>query len=196
MSIDDYARVAIDLLDHRGIDRAVFAGVSMGGYVCMAVARLAPERLSGLILVDTRETPDDEKGRQGRMDTIAKVRQAGTSPVIESMLPKMLTAAAPPELKARVRDIMASASVEGTITALEALAGRPDSTATLRALKVPALVVVGENDTITPPSDAERMAALIPQSRLVRLPNAAHLANMEQAEAFNKEVTVWMGRVK
>lgn len=194
-TVDDYARIALDLLDHRGIDRAVLAGVSMGGYICMAAARLARERIAGMILIDTRETPDDEKTRQGRYDTIEKVKREGVGPVVESMLPKMVTDSAPQELKDRVREIMSSASVEGTIAALDALATRPDSTATLRTLTVPALVVVGEDDPITPPADAVRMASLIPHARLVQLPNAAHLANMQQAEAFNKEVTVWLGRV-
>ena len=196
MTMDDYARIAIDLLDHRGIDHAVFAGVSMGGYICMAIARLARERVAGLILADTRELPDDEKGRQGRFDTIEKVKREGVAPLAESMLPKMLTPAAPPELRERVREIMTSASPEGAIAALGAMASRPDSTATLRTLIIPTLVVVGENDPITPPSDAARMVALLPQGRLVRLPNVAHLANMEQAEAFNREVTVWLGKVK
>lgn len=195
MTVDDYARIALDQLDHRGIDRAVLAGMSMGGYICMAAARLAPARIAGLILIDTRETADDEKTRQGRYDTIEKVKREGVGPVVESMLPKMVTAAAPQELKDRVREIMSSASVEGTIAALGALATRPDSTATLRTLKAPALIVVGEDDPITPPADAARMAALMPHARLVQLPNAAHLANMEQAEAFNREVTMWLARL-
>ena len=195
MTVDDYARISIDLLDHRGIDRAVFAGLSMGGYVCMAAARIAPERISGLILIDTKEKADDEKGRQGRYDTIARVKAEGVEPLVDSMLLKMVTADAPQELRDRVREIMSSASPEGVIAALEALANRPDSTETLRTLKAPALVAVGEKDPITPPADAERMVALLPQARLVRLPNGAHLANMEQAETFNAAVSAFLTTV-
>src|SRR5687768_3779198 len=72
-SMDDYARDVLAAMDRKKIDRAVFAGLSMGGYICMALARIAPERMSGLILIDTRETADDEKGRKGRYNTIAKV---------------------------------------------------------------------------------------------------------------------------
>lgn len=196
LTMEDYARTVIDVLDHRGIDRAVFAGVSMGGYICMAAARLAPERISGLILIDTRETPDDEKGRQGRFDTIEKIKREGTGALVESMLPKMVTPAAPAELRERVREIMTAASPEGCVSALAAMAGRSDSTETLRSMQAPALVVVGENDPITPPADAERMAALLPQGRLVKLPSAAHLSNMEQAETFNQEVKAWLARVR
>lgn len=188
ITIDDYARVVIDLVDHRGLDRAVFAGLSMGGYVCLAIARLAPERMKGLILIDTRETADDAETRNGRFASIEKVKQEGTAPIVEGMLPKMLTAGAPQALRDRVREIMSSASAAGVTAALRAMALRHDSSPLLPGIAVPTLVVVGDQDTITPPADAERMAAAIPQARLVRIRGAAHLSNMEQAEEFNRVV--------
>jgi 3-oxoadipate enol-lactonase len=195
MSMDDYARIAIELLDHRGIDRAVFAGFSMGGYICFALARLAPERLRGLILIDTRETPDDEKAKKGRYETIEKVKKQGIGPVVESMLPKMLTPSAPPEMRERVREIMSSSSPDGVMAALRAMAERPDSTSLLPTIAVPTLVIVGEEDPITPPADAERMTKAIPGARLVRVPGAAHLANYQQAEEVNSAVAKFMTTV-
>src|SRR5687768_5466831 len=82
LTMDDYARIVIDLLDHRGIDRAVFAGVSMGGYVCFAATRLAPERMAGLILIDTKETADTGEARTGRYQSIEKVRSEGVAPIV------------------------------------------------------------------------------------------------------------------
>ena len=192
VSMDDYARIALELLDQRGLERAVFAGVSMGGYVCLAIARLAPERMSGLILIDTRETPDSPESAKGRFDLIEKVREQGIAPVVDSMLPKMLSPGAAPEMVARVREIMASSSKDGVMSALRAMATRPDSSETLPKIAVPTLVVVGEHDTITPPSDAERMTALIPGARLLRLPDAGHLSNFEVPEEFNHAVTSFM----
>jgi 3-oxoadipate enol-lactonase len=186
LSIDDYARMMVDVLDNRGIDRAVFAGLSMGGYVCLALARMAPERLRGLILIDTRETADTDEARKGRYESIEKVRKAGVQPVVDSMLPKMLTGAAPQEMRDRVREIMSSSSREGVIAALTAMATRPDSTGVLPRIKVPTLVLVGEQDTITPPADAERMVKAIPGARLVRIADAAHLSNYEQAAEVNR----------
>src|SRR5688572_3955633 len=84
-SMDDYARLMLDVLDLRGIDRAVIAGFSMGGYIAFALARIAPERMRGLILIDTRETADTEEARKGRYDTIAKVREQGIQPVVDAM---------------------------------------------------------------------------------------------------------------
>src|SRR5688572_26746005 len=85
LSMEDYARLGLEVLDARGIQRAVVAGFSMGGYIAFALARIAPERMSGLILIDTRETADTEEARKGRYDTIAKVREQGIQPVVDAM---------------------------------------------------------------------------------------------------------------
>ena len=182
LTMDDYARSILKSAPQR----AIFAGLSMGGYIVFAIARLAPGRVGGLILIDTRETPDTEEARKGRFDTIAKVEREGVQAVADAMLPKMVKSEA---LKGRVREIMMSSSKEGVIAALRAMANRPDSSSLLPTLRVPTLIVVGEEDAITPPADAERMAKAIPGATLVCLPNAAHLSNFEQAEAFNTAVT-------
>ena len=185
MSMDDYARFVLDQVD---AEKAVFAGLSMGGYICFSIARLAPERMSGLILIDTRETPDTDEARKGRFDTMERVRQNGIAVVTQSMLPKMLSPDAPPSDIDRVREIMSSSWQEGVVRALEAMANRPDSSDVLPDIAVPTLVVVGEEDAITPPSDAERMARIIPNAKLVRIPRAAHLSNFEKAAEFNAAV--------
>jgi pimeloyl-ACP methyl ester carboxylesterase len=195
MTIDAYARVMIDVLDQRGLDRAVFAGLSMGGYICLAVARMAPERMQALVLLDTRETPDTAEARKGRYDSIEKVKKQGVQPIVDAMLPKMLTSAAPQELKDRVRDLMTSASAEGVIAALMAMAERPDSSDVLPKIHVPALIVVGEEDTITPPSDADRMAKAIRGARVVRIAGAAHLANMEKPEEVNRAIAAFVSQL-
>lgn len=188
VTIDSYARLMVELLDHRGIDRAVFAGLSMGGYIALAAARIAPERLRGLVLIDTRETADTEEARKGRYDTIEKVKREGVKPVVDSMLPKMLTRRAPQEMKDRVREIMSSSTPDGVIAALRAMAERPDSSDLLPKIKVPVIIVVGEEDTLTPVADAERMNLAIPGSRLVKVPGAAHLSNYEKATDVNRAI--------
>jgi 3-oxoadipate enol-lactonase len=188
LSIDDYAGGILAVMDEAGVRSAVVAGLSMGGYVALAVARLAMERLSGLILIDTKETPDSEQARQGRMDSIGKVEEQGTGPVIEGMLPKMLTEQTAREQQDtvdEVRTIMESSSPEGVKAALRAMAGRPDASPTLPRIEVPTLVVVGREDVITPPSDAERMRQAIPGAELVLIDEAAHLSNLERPKEFN-----------
>jgi 3-oxoadipate enol-lactonase len=196
MSMDDYARFALEQLDRVTTDKITLAGISMGGYVCFAIARLAPERIARLILIDTKETADTEEGRRGRFDMIDTIRALGMEPVAKAMLPKMLTSAAPQEQKDRVRDIMLSASPEGAIAALGAMANRPDSSALLSTLDIPVLVAVGEEDPITPPADAERMAKLPPNAQLLRIANAAHLSNYEQAATFNRAVEQFIGNTR
>lgn len=190
-SMDDYARFAIGQLDARGIDKATFAGLSMGGYICFAVMRLFPERVAGLILIDTRETPDTEEARKGRLESVEKVKQQGVAPVADAMLPKMVI---DETLRPRVREVMMSSSPEFVQAALRAMAARPDSTATMAQIHVPTLIVVGEQDAITPPADAERMAKGIAGAKLVRIPGAAHLSNLEKPEEFNRAVTEFLGR--
>lgn len=196
-TIEGFAKLMLSLLDERGIDRAILAGVSMGGYVCLAAAALAPERLAGLILIDTRETADTAEARQGRFDTIDKVRENGSTQfVVDAMLPKMVTPNATAALRGRVREIMESASPHGVIAASRAMAERRDSTALLPGLKLPALVIVGEDDPITTPADAKRMAAALPDATLLILPGASHLSNMEQPDAFNEAVSQFVTKVR
>ena len=186
--IDGYARLLLAELDRAKIDRAVFAGLSMGGYILLGIARLAPQRIQGAIFIDTRETADTPEAKKGRYETIEKVKKNGIGGVVDSMLPKMLTKNAPPELVDQAETIMSSSSAEGVMTALKAMAERPDSTAVLRMIRVPSLIVAGADDTITPPSDAARMATALPDARTVIIPGAAHLSNMEQPDVFNEAV--------
>ncbi|HEX9982001.1 MAG TPA: alpha/beta hydrolase [Thermoanaerobaculia bacterium] len=192
LSMDDYARFVLAELDRRGIERATFAGMSMGGYVCFAAARLAPERIAGFILIDTRETADTEEARKGRYETIEKVRREGLGPIVDSMLPKMLTRNASPEMVDEVREIMESTSPAGAIAALGAMATRPDSTPLLPSLDIRTLIITGADDPITPPADAKRMAAAIPNAKAVILDDAAHLSNYQQPEAFNRAAFLWL----
>lgn len=181
-------------MDARKIDKGVIGGLSMGGYILFAIARIAPERIGGVILIDTRETPDTPDAKKGRYETIEKVKEKGVSVVVDSMLPKMLTANAPPQVVDEARRIMMSSSKEGVIAALRAMAERPDSTDTLQKLRVPALVVAGDQDTITPPADAARMSRLLPSGTPVVIRNAAHLSNFEQPDAFNEAVASFLQR--
>ena len=184
-SMDDYARFAVSQLDEQGIEKATFAGLSMGGYICFAVQRLFPERVGGLILIDTRETADSDEARKGRYDSIARVEEEGVKAVADAMLPKMVASDA---LKPEVREIMLSTSPEYVKAALRAMATRPDSSPLLPTISVPTLILVGENDSITPPADAERMARGISGARLVTIAGAGHLSNYEKPAEVNAAI--------
>jgi len=179
------------LLDELGIERAVVAGLSMGGYVALAFCRKYPERVSGLVLADTRATPDNEDGKRTREETARRALEEGMGPIADAMMPKLLAPATlerSPRTVARVREMILGTEPRGAASALRGMALRRDQTDLLPRLQAPALVLVGSEDSLTPPSDAEAMHNLIPDSRLVVLDGAAHVSNLERAEEFNLAV--------
>lgn len=191
MSMADYARDVVAVLDRLNIERAVVAGLSMGGYVAMQILRDAAHRVAALLLLDTRETPDSREGREGRLASARDVAANGTKNVIESMIPSMVVRE---PLRDVVRHIMQSASPAGVIAALKAMAARPDSTETLRRSDAPALVIVGERDTLTPVTDGERMVSLMKAAELAPIANAAHLANFEAPAQVNDLIPAFLAR--
>ncbi|HEX9077587.1 MAG TPA: alpha/beta fold hydrolase [Anaerolineae bacterium] len=191
VTMDTYAEDLNALLDSLGVQRAIIGGLSMGGYIAFAFFRKYPQRVRGLVLADTRAQPDSAEGKKGRDENIALVREKGAGAIADKMLPKMLTpetAQARPEVANAVRDLMARQPVKGIVAQLSALRDRPDSTSTLPRINVPTLVVVGAQDTLTPPKDSEMMRDAIQGARLVMIPGAAHLSNYEQPQAFDRAV--------
>ncbi|MDE3091075.1 MAG: alpha/beta fold hydrolase [Chloroflexota bacterium] len=198
VTMDVYADDLRGLLDALGVKSAVVAGLSMGGYVALAFYRRNASRVRGLILADTKAGPDSAEGKKGRDDNIALARAQGAAAVGDKMLPKMLTpktAAERPDVTDAARVMMARQSVAGVVGALEAMRDRPDSTPTLADITVPTLVVTGAEDTLIPPKEAEAMRDAIRGARLVSIPSAAHLANFEQPDAFNRAVREFLKSV-
>ncbi|WP_433253215.1 alpha/beta fold hydrolase [Streptosporangium sp. CA-135522] len=190
-SLDVMADDVVRLLDHEGVDRAVVGGLSMGGYVTMALCRRHPDRVLGVILADTKAAADSGAARANRERIAAAVLDEGTSILLEEVLPALIgvtTAQRRAMVFGRVRGLVQSAPPKAVAWAQRAMAARPDSFDTLRGLKVPALVIVGEEDKLTPPADAETMVETVPDGRLVVIEKAGHLSAIEQPEAFNRAV--------
>jgi pimeloyl-ACP methyl ester carboxylesterase len=191
-SMDQYADDVARLLDALGIDRAVMGGVSMGGYITFALWRRHRDRLRGLILIDTRAGADSEEARAKRQEMIEAVRVRGSAAAAEAMIDAMIgktTRERQPGLTDFMRAMMAAAPADGVIGALGALASRPDSGPTLATIDVPTLIVVGQEDALTPPRESDAMCAAIVGSRLEILPGAGHVSNVEQPAAFNRVVS-------
>ncbi|MBG0821233.1 alpha/beta fold hydrolase [Planomonospora sp. ID91781] len=194
-SVDVMADDVVRLLDEEGIDRAVVGGQSMGGYVTMALCRRHPDRLLGAVLADTKATADSEAARAGRERIAAAVLERGTSVLVDEVLPGLVgstTRQRRAMVFGRVRGLVQSAPPAAVAWAQRAMAARPDSFGTLRGLKVPALVIVGEEDGLSPPSDAEAMAEAVPDGRLTVIEKAGHLSAVEQPEAFNRAVAAFL----
>lgn len=195
-SMTTYADDLAALLDAVGVDEVVLVGLSMGGYVAFEFLRRYRPRVRALLLTDTRAPADSAQGRAGRESAMADARHRGAAFIADQMLPKLLAAGAPPALRDRVRAMMAAAPVPGLVGALAAMRDRPDSTPLLPTLAgLPTLVVVGAEDALTPPRDAEALARGIPGARLAVIPGAGHLAPLEQPEAFNDHLGTLLARL-
>lgn len=195
-TMDRYADDVVSLLDALQIDRAVIAGLSMGGYVSFAIWRHHRERVRALVLADTRAAADSADGLKKRDELIALARSEGAAAVAERQITGLVgksTREKQPELVDRVKAIMSGESVEGITGALAAMRERPDSTPLLGQIDVPTLVVVGEEDAITPVKEARLMHESIRGSRLEIVPGAGHLSNMERPAAFNAALSDFVG---
>jgi pimeloyl-ACP methyl ester carboxylesterase len=190
-TMEKHAADLARILDHAEVGRAVLAGVSIGGYVLFEFWRRSRGRVAALMLMDTKAQADTPEGRGGRLQSAADVIQRGTEPFVESMIPKLFgqtTRDARPDLVESARRMMMKMSPEDISLVQKGMAERPDSIPTLKTVNVPALVVVGEEDTLTPVADAELMRQNIPGSQMKVIPRAGHYAVWEQHEDVGKVV--------
>jgi 3-oxoadipate enol-lactonase len=195
-SMDILADDVIVLLDALQIERAVIGGLSMGGYVAFNIFRRYRRRVRALLLADTRATADSTEARHKRDDLIAVARAEGAGAIAERQITGLIgksTREKQPELVDRIRAGMARESADGMVGALQAMKERVDSSDLLASIDVPTLVVVGEEDVITPVKEARAMHAAIAGSRLEIIPGAGHLSNMERPAAFNAGLSDFVG---
>ena len=187
-TMDDFAVEIIALADALGFERFAIAGLSMGGYVALAVRRRIPARVVGLALIDTRAENDGPDARRGRQVDAERVMSAGVTHLVDRMLPLLLS----PETKSHkkgvvmeVEAMMRRASPAGVSAALRGMAVRPDARPDLPHIDAPTMVIVGADDAISPPPTAHLMAAQIPRSEMAIIPHAGHLAPLERPEGVN-----------
>lgn len=198
LSMERIADDAAALLDHLGVGQAAVCGLSMGGYAAFAMVRRHPDRLRALVLADTKAPADTAEGRQGRATLAEKVLREGAAVAADALVPKLLgetTKRERPQVAARVRETILGNAPRGIANALGGLAARADSTGTLREIRVPTLILCGDEDALTPPADAEAMQRGIAGSRLVLLPRAGHLSNLEEPDGFNRALREFLAEV-
>jgi 3-oxoadipate enol-lactonase len=195
LTVEAMAEDVAALLDELGVGRFVLGGLSMGGYVVFEFFRKFSERVRALVLADTRPQADTEEARRTREETARRALKEGVAPVVESMLSKLLSAGTRErggELLEGVRSLMLGTSPEGAAAALRAMAVRRDQTDLLPSINVPTLIIVGSEDAITPPADAEAMRAKIEGARLFVVEGAGHLSNVERPEEFNRALVAFL----
>lgn len=183
-SMSTYAEDVAGLLDVLGEEAVVLCGLSMGGYVALEFLRRFPDRVRGLVLMDTKAEADTPEGRRGRDQQLAMVREEGAAALAAAMLPKLFAPGAAPTLVDQVRAMITRTPVAGIAGALTAMRDRADSQPLLPELgRIPVLVVTGEADALIPPAVAAAMADAIPGARLQTVAGAGHLPPLERPEA-------------
>lgn len=170
-------------------------GCSMGGYLAFELWRQSPERIAALVLADTRATPDSAEQREARDDSIRVLGEAGRQAFWDDLAPKIFAEDVDPAVVERARTIALEQPVTGLVATQETIRDRPDSAPTLPTIDVPVLVLVGAEDRLTPPADAEAMVAALPDARFSRIARAGHLAPLEQPEAVGAAVREFLQEV-
>jgi 3-oxoadipate enol-lactonase len=196
--LEDYADDAAALLAALGANRAAVCGCSMGGYTALAMTRRHPARVSGLLLADTRATADPDAARASRRAMLELLDRNGPAAVAADMKTKLVGSTSMsqrPGVVAEMDRLMAAATASGVGCAIHRIMNRQDTTADLAAFRGPVTVVVGEEDTLTPPAEASAMAAAVPGSTLVTIPGAGHLSNLEAPDAFNAALHAWLNAI-
>lgn len=191
LTMDTYADDVVGLLDRLGYDRVALGGCSMGGYVVFRVLARAASRVGAVLIADSRAGPDSEEGRERRYAAITRIQTEGPAGFLGEFTAQLVgptTKARRPAVVEAVRQIVGTPPAASLAAALAAIATRPDSRPMLASVEVPALVTVGEEDTLTPVSAAEEIVSGLPSGRLVTIPAAGHLANLEAPDAFNQAV--------
>ena len=167
-SLGQFAEDIKGLLEHLGISKAAFVGLSMGGYILFTLYRKYPSLFNALVLADTRATADTPEAKATRFSMAQIAYKRGSSTIAELMLPKLLGSTSldhRQDLVEQLRHMITANEISGIVGDLMAMEERPDSTPLLRNLKVPTLVIVGEEDLASPPEEVQGMAELIPSAK-------------------------------
>lgn len=181
----DVARVC----DEAGVGKAIFGGVSIGGYVLFEFWRRHRERVRGLMFCDTRAGADSDQARAGRLRAADDVEKNGPDAFVDGMIPRLFgetTRSNRPDLVEAARAMGRKMTVAGIAAVQRGMAARPDSIATLRTIDVPTLLLFGAEDTSSPRSEGELIKQHVHQARLQVIPQAGHLAVFEQPESAHE----------
>jgi len=197
-TVSDLAQDVIEVLDHLAVARVHFVGLSIGGVIGQALAVRAPERLWSLVLSDTNpaSAPNAKAMWAERTAIVQKANSA--APLAAGMMPRLLSAQYKERRPVRWAEILATIEAtrpQGVYAGAQALQNF-DFTAQLPALQTPTLILCGQNDPATPPSEAKKIAGLIPGARYVEIPDALHFPNIEQAELYSDTLVDWCRKVR
>lgn len=194
-SIHQFAEDLFLFMDALYIKCAVICGLSMGGYIALNALKQNPDRIAALILADTQCAADSHEGRKKRMETIDSIRKNGLSEYASNSVKKLFSVTSLATKKEEVDFIeqtILTTDAESICNTLKALADRIETCLALPQVTIPTLILVGQDDQVTPPEAAQKMHALLPGSELVIIEQAGHLTNLENPERFNHHIKTFL----
>jgi pimeloyl-ACP methyl ester carboxylesterase len=188
IGFDAWARRLLATLD----GDLVPVGCSMGGYLAFELWRQAAPLIRALVLVDSRATADSPAQKEVRDDSIRLLGEAGVEAFWEGLAPKLFAADAAPAVVERARSLALEQPLTGLVATQETIRDRPDSRPTLAEIDVPVLVLVGEDDELTPPADAEAMVAALPNAQFSTIAGAGHLSPVERPDDVTRALLAFL----
>jgi pimeloyl-ACP methyl ester carboxylesterase len=194
LTMTQHASDVLALLDHLGIQRAVFAGCSIGGYILLELWRGAAQRMSGLVFICSKPQPDAEANLARRVETITRARTEGVTAIFEGMAQTLLSATVRrdhPEMVAEVRAQM-TLTPEALIAVQAGLATRPDSIPTVATIREPLLSIAGAEDPIVTLAEMEAFRSAPRGCELHAIQGAGHLAAYEQPRKVAALMAPWL----
>ena len=194
-----FADDLLALLDQLQVSQAVLCGLSMGGYIALRFAERHLDRVRGLILADTKSEGDSNEAKVKRAEAVKLLKAQGVAAFLEGFTKGALgeqTQKDNPALTEDVKRMAFQNSPQDLSGALIAMAARTDTSGALPNFKVPSLVIVGEQDKLTPPEQSQKMAKALPQAQLVTIPGAGHLSNLEKPVVFTAAVVEFLKRLE
>ncbi len=188
VTMTEDAQLIKALLDNLGIKKAIIGGESMGGYVALAFLQQYPDATEGLILSDTRSIADSEQAKKDREKLAQDVLYHGTTKFVSDFMTKALSPQADNDTRVFLLSILQQQAATGVASALRGMALREDTSDVLKATDIPVLIITGDQDAVISPEESRNMHALAQNSKLVEIPHAGHLSNLEQPDLWNKAV--------
>jgi 3-oxoadipate enol-lactonase len=193
-----YADDLAALLDFLKIDNVVYCGLSMGGYIAFEFWRRHAKLLGGLVLCDTRAASDTPEAAANRSVMAEKVLSEGSCAAADAMIPKLFAAVTmqvQPDVIIKIRQVIEGHDPRGIAAAALGMAKRADFRGELPHIGCPALVIVGEHDSISMPAEMQGMAGAIPDAEFAVIPQAGHMSPLEQPVPVNAAIERFLGRI-
>lgn len=192
VSISLFADDLIELMDALQINRAIACGLSMGGYILLNAVNRYPERFEAIILSDTQCLADSPEAKEKRHTIIRQIVAGGLTDFAEDFVKNIFckdSLSDKKELIEKIKKVILSTESLTITGTLSALAQRWEMCSSLKEISVPALIICGKEDTVTPPAQSQFLQCNIANSRLYSIEKAGHMSNLEQPDEFNKHIT-------